>query len=90
VGRGHVSLLTSYWDAYFVTLEVMTTFYPMFRKYFTTDRAAVGVEHRRRLRHPQRADDDARERVLRLGLRVGFGRIVVSEIEVPNMLVNLV
>ena len=28
--------------------------------------------------------------LLEVGLRVGFGRIVASEIEVPNMLANLV
>jgi hypothetical protein len=51
----------------------------------------VSVLHRQRVLRVEREVGDKRiVRQLDLGPRLGFGHIVASETEVPNMLVNLV
>jgi hypothetical protein len=48
------------------------------------------VTRRRSIRWVQRQKQGAVDTVLQTALQVGFGRIVVSDIEIPNMIVNLV
>ena len=43
--RGHASLLTSCWNPYFGTLEVVTTFYPILRNCFSLNKIALEYYH---------------------------------------------